>query len=68
VQLPGGTLLYALNPLDLIPDLLFGFGLLDDAGMVALCFGLELEESDLHRYAAWKETTGADPESPSESP
>lgn len=48
-----GALLYVLNPLDLIPDLIFGFGLVDDAGVVALC--LKLVESDLHRYAAWKE-------------
>lgn len=48
-----GTLLYVLNPLDLIPDMIVGFGLLDDAGVVALC--LKLVESDLHRYAAWKE-------------
>lgn len=48
-----GALLYVLNPLDLIPDMLIGFGLLDDAGVVAVC--LKLVESDLHRYAAWKE-------------
>jgi len=48
-----GALLYVMNPLDLIPDLIFGFGLLDDAGVVALC--LKLVESDLHRYAAWKQ-------------
>ncbi|MBW0148408.1 YkvA family protein [Marinobacter arenosus] len=48
-----GALLYVLNPLDVIPDLIFGFGFLDDAGVVALC--LKLVESDLHRYAAWKE-------------
>lgn len=48
-----GALLYVLNPLDAIPDLIFGFGFLDDAGVVALC--LKLVESDLHRYAAWKE-------------
>lgn len=48
-----GALIYVLNPLDLIPDLIFGLGFLDDAGVVALC--LKLAESDLHRYAAWKE-------------
>ncbi|TYC55447.1 DUF1232 domain-containing protein [Marinobacter sp. BW6] len=48
-----GALLYVLNPLDVIPDLIFGFGLIDDAGVVALC--LKLVESDLLRYAAWKE-------------
>lgn len=48
-----GALLYVLNPLDVIPDLIFGFGFIDDAGVVALC--LKLVESDLLRYAAWKE-------------
>lgn len=47
-----GALLYVLNPIDLIPDIIFGIGFLDDAGVVALC--LKLVESDLHRYAAWK--------------
>tara|TARA_R110002111_G_scaffold2257_9_gene14747 strand:- start:2903 stop:3322 length:420 start_codon:yes stop_codon:yes gene_type:complete len=49
-----GALLYVMNPLDFIPDLIIGFGFLDDAGVVALC--LKLVESDLHKYAAWKET------------
>lgn len=48
-----GALVYVLNPLDLIPDLLLGVGFLDDAGVVAAC--LTLVESDLLRYAAWKE-------------
>lgn len=48
-----GALIYVLNPLDLIPDMIVGLGFLDDAGVVALC--LKLVESDLHRYAAWKE-------------
>jgi len=48
-----GALIYVLNPLDLIPDLLLGIGFLDDAGVVAAC--LALVESDLLRYAAWKD-------------
>ncbi|MFN2360971.1 MAG: YkvA family protein [Marinobacter sp.] len=48
-----GALIYVLNPLDLIPDLLLGIGFLDDAGVVAAC--LALVETDLLRYAAWKE-------------
>ncbi|HDZ37441.1 MAG TPA: DUF1232 domain-containing protein [Marinobacter sp.] len=48
-----GALLYVLNPLDLIPDLLLGIGFVDDVGVVALC--LNLVESDLHKYAAFKE-------------
>lgn len=51
-----GALVYVLIPLDLIPDMLFGFGLLDDAGVVAAC--LRLVESDLIAYAAWKEARG----------
>lgn len=48
-----GALLYVMNPLDLIPDFILFVGFLDDAGVVALC--LKMVESDLHRYAAWKE-------------
>ncbi|WP_372965937.1 YkvA family protein [Marinobacter sp.] len=48
-----GALLYVLNPLDLIPDVIFGIGFIDDAGVIALC--LKLVESDLHKYGAWKE-------------
>jgi uncharacterized membrane protein YkvA (DUF1232 family) len=48
-----GALLYVLNPLDFIPDLIIGIGFVDDVGVVALC--LKLVESDLHKYAAWKE-------------
>ncbi|MBK1872303.1 DUF1232 domain-containing protein [Marinobacter sp. 1-3A] len=48
-----GALLYVMNPLDFIPDIIVGIGFLDDVGVVALC--LKLVESDLHKYAAWKE-------------
>lgn len=48
-----GALIYVLNPLDLIPDILIGIGFLDDVGVVAAC--LAMVESDLLRYAAWKE-------------
>lgn len=48
-----GALVYVMNPLDFIPDIIFGLGFIDDAGVVALC--LRYVESDLHRYAAWKE-------------
>lgn len=48
-----GALVYVLNPLDLIPDMIIGIGFIDDFGVVALC--LKMVESDLIRYAAWKE-------------
>ncbi|HTN33738.1 MAG TPA: YkvA family protein [Marinobacter sp.] len=50
-----GALIYVMNPIDFIPDFIIGIGFLDDVGVVALC--LKLVESDLHRYAAWKEYT-----------
>ncbi|GAA3578452.1 hypothetical protein GCM10022265_28900 [Marinobacter xestospongiae] len=55
-----GALLYVLNPLDLVPDLILGFGLLDDATVVAAC--LKLVETDLHRYAAWRELRDEQPQ------
>jgi len=48
-----GALVYVMNPMDVIPDLIMGFGFIDDAGVVALC--LKMVESDLLRYAAWKQ-------------
>lgn len=46
------TLLYVLNPLDLIPDFLPGIGQLDDAAVVALC--LKIIKDDLTRYQEQK--------------
>jgi uncharacterized membrane protein YkvA (DUF1232 family) len=42
------TLLYVLNPLDLIPDFLPGIGQLDDAAVLALC--LKMISDDLEKY------------------
>ncbi|MCA1962865.1 MAG: DUF1232 domain-containing protein [Prosthecobacter sp.] len=46
------ALLYVLNPADVIPDILLGFGYLDDATVVAFC--LKLIERELDRYKQWK--------------
>jgi uncharacterized membrane protein YkvA (DUF1232 family) len=48
----GFTLLYVLNPFDMIPDTLPLLGLLDDAAVVSAC--LSLVEQDLRDYQAWK--------------
>jgi uncharacterized membrane protein YkvA (DUF1232 family) len=45
------TLLYVLNPLDVIPDVMPGFGYLDDATLVAFC--LKLIERELEKYQTW---------------
>lgn len=42
------ALLYVLNPLDLIPDLLPFFGFIDDASILALCWSMV--RSDLNKY------------------
>lgn len=47
------TLLYVLNPLDLIPDAIPGIGVLDDAALVSLC--LVLVEQDLLAYRSWRQ-------------
>lgn len=47
-----GALLYVLSPIDLIPDFIPVFGLLDDAAVVALC--LKAIDSDLQVYKQWK--------------
>ena len=46
------TLLYVLNPLELIPDFLPGIGQLDDAAVVALC--LKIISDDLTTYKEHK--------------
>lgn len=49
------TLLYVLNPLDLIPDALPVVGVLDDATVVSVA--LMMLEQDLHTYKGWLTST-----------
>lgn len=46
------TLLYVLNPFDLIPDFLPVIGQIDDAAVVTIC--LLMVEHELHAYQTWK--------------
>ena len=46
------TLLYVLNPFDLIPDVLPLVGLVDDA--LAFSVAFKLVEKDLKKYKEWK--------------
>lgn len=49
------TLLYVLNPLDLVPDALPMIGVLDDAAVISA--GLVLLEQDLSDYRRWLQET-----------
>jgi len=46
------TLIYVLNPFDLVPDMLPLIGQLDDVAILGAC--LILVEQDLHKYKDWK--------------
>jgi len=47
------TLLYVLNPFDLIPDFIPVIGQIDDMAVFGVC--LLLITHDLHQYKVWKE-------------
>ena len=47
-----GVLIYWLAPVDLIPDVIPGIGLVDDAAVVSLA--LKLVKEDLDAYKRWK--------------
>ena len=47
------TLIYVLNPFDLVPDMLPLIGQLDDVAVMGAC--LMLVEQDLHKYKDWKQ-------------
>ena len=46
------TLIYVLNPFDIVPDVLPLIGQLDDVAVMGAC--LILIEMDLHKYKDWK--------------
>jgi uncharacterized membrane protein YkvA (DUF1232 family) len=47
------TLIYVLNPFDLVPDMLPVIGQLDDVTILGAC--LIMIEQDLRKYKDWKE-------------
>ena len=46
------TLIYVLNPFDMVPDMLPLIGQLDDVAVLGAC--LLMVEHDLHTYKDWK--------------
>ncbi|MCE9624744.1 MAG: DUF1232 domain-containing protein [Deltaproteobacteria bacterium] len=49
-----GAVLYFLNPFDLIPDFIYGFGYIDDALVVGMVLGSI--RKDLDRFNDWEKT------------
>ncbi|MEJ9210937.1 YkvA family protein [Bacillus smithii] len=47
------AIVYFAVPTDTIPDVLLGFGLIDDAAVIG--FTLKVVEKDLERFKQWKE-------------
>ncbi len=50
------TLLYFVNPFDVIPDLIPFLGYIDDAFILSMC--IKFIGTDLEEYRAWKECEG----------
>lgn len=46
------TLLYVLNPFDIVPDFIPGLGYIDDLSVITIV--LRFVETDLHKYLDWK--------------
>lgn len=47
-----GVLIYVVDPIDLIPDVIPAAGLIDDAGVIAV--GLEICHRDIEEYRKWQ--------------
>ncbi len=52
------AVLYFVNPLDLVPDFLFGIGLVDD--MSVLAFALATMRRDLGDFQQWEHMAGSE--------
>ncbi|HET8886843.1 MAG TPA: YkvA family protein [Salinimicrobium sp.] len=46
------SLLYVLNPLDIMPDFIPGLGYIDD--LAVFTYAIKFIETDLHKYLDWK--------------
>jgi uncharacterized membrane protein YkvA (DUF1232 family) len=49
------SLIYFVNPLDLVPDFILGAGYLDDLALIAYCFGII--RKDLREFEEWEKAT-----------
>jgi len=52
-----GAIAYLVSPIDVIPDVIPVFGLLDDAAVLGLC--MKFVHSDVEEYRRWKAAVAA---------
>lgn len=50
------ALVYFVSPIDIVPDVIPGVGLIDDALVITAC--LKLVESDVEEYVLWRRENG----------
>ena len=58
IAMAAAALIYFLNPLDLVPDMLPGVGFIDDA--LVLSMAVKALRKDLRAYAEWKGLDASD--------
>ena len=49
-------LIYVVNPMDIVPEYIIGFGVLDDAAVVGII--LQAMHMDLNKYKKWQKANG----------
>ena len=49
-------LIYVVNPMDIVPEYIIGFGVLDDAAVVGII--LQAMHMDLNKYKKWQKDNG----------
>lgn len=62
------ALLYVLNPLDLLPDVIPFFGFIDDAGVLAICWRMVRKDIDAYRVFLKTNATDSKPASDLNTP
>jgi len=54
------AILYFISPIDVIPDFLIGFGIIDDAAVIS--FAIKQLSGEIEKYRIWKQNISADSE------
>lgn len=49
------SILYFVSPIDIIPDFLFGIGIIDDAAVIS--FAIKQLSGEIEKYHLWKQNT-----------